>query len=78
MAQMCAAAIAGDAELARELNSRVEELHRVLFVESNPIPVKWAVEQLGRCESGIRLPMTYLSARYHDTVRGALRAANLL
>ncbi|HSG60168.1 MAG TPA: 4-hydroxy-tetrahydrodipicolinate synthase [Pseudomonadales bacterium] len=78
MANMCAAAIAGDAATARTLNAQVEELHRVLFVESNPIPVKWAVEQLGRCGSGIRLPLTPLSSRYHDTVRAAMRAANLL
>lgn len=78
MAQMCAAAIAGDADQARALNAQVEELHKVLFVESNPIPVKWAVEQLGRCGGGIRLPLTPLSAQYHDTVRAAMRAANLL
>jgi 4-hydroxy-tetrahydrodipicolinate synthase len=78
LSNMCAAAMAGQIEIARQLNQQVEELHRVLFVESNPIPVKWAVEQLGRCGSGIRLPLTPLSAEYHDTVRAAMHAANLL
>jgi 4-hydroxy-tetrahydrodipicolinate synthase len=78
LSNMCAAAMAGQVEIARQLNQQVEELHRVLFVESNPIPVKWAVEQLGRCGSGIRLPLTPLSAEYHDTVRAAMHAANLL
>lgn len=78
MSAMCGAAISGDVERARALNNMVAELHRVLFVESNPIPVKWAVQQLGRCGAGIRLPLTPLSAQYHDTVRTAMRAANLL
>jgi 4-hydroxy-tetrahydrodipicolinate synthase len=78
MSAMCTAAIAGDAEAARAFNAQMAELHRVLFVESNPIPVKWAVQQLGLCESGIRLPLTPLSEQYHDTVLAAMRAANLL
>ena len=78
MSAMCKAAIAGDAEAARSFNAQMAELHRVLFVESNPIPVKWAVQQLGLCESGIRLPLTPLSEQYHDTVLAAMRAANLM
>ena len=78
MSAMCTAAIAGDAEAARSFNAQMAELHRVLFVESNPIPVKWAVQQLGLCESGIRLPLTPLSEQYHDTVLAAMRAANLM
>lgn len=78
MSAMCTAAIAGDAEAARAFNAQMAELHRVLFVESNPIPVKWAVQQLGLCESGIRLPLTPLSEQYHDTVLAAMRAANLM
>ncbi|MEY3018752.1 MAG: hypothetical protein RL336_1887 [Pseudomonadota bacterium] len=78
MSAMCTAAIAGDADSARLLNAQMAELHRVLFVESNPIPVKWAVGQLGLCDSGIRLPLTPLSEQYHETVLAAMRAANLL
>jgi 4-hydroxy-tetrahydrodipicolinate synthase len=78
MSAMCTAAIAGDADSARSLNGQMAELHRVLFVESNPIPVKWAVGQLGLCDSGIRLPLTPLSEQYHETVLAAMRAANLL
>jgi 4-hydroxy-tetrahydrodipicolinate synthase len=52
-------------------------LHKNLFIESNPIPVKWALQELGRIEGGIRLPLTPLDARYHDVVRAALREAGL-
>src|SRR5690554_2164527 len=57
MAAMCEAALAGDATRARELDARVQSLHRDLFVESNPIPVKWALNQMGLIDSGIRLPL---------------------
>ena len=53
-------------------------LHRGLFVEANPIPVKWALQQMGLIEGGIRLPLTPLSPRYYDVVRQALRAAGVL
>ncbi|HEY8570568.1 4-hydroxy-tetrahydrodipicolinate synthase, partial [Microbulbifer sp.] len=58
VAQMCEAALAGDAETARAINQRIEILHKMLFVESNPIPVKWALKEMGRIDSGIRLPLT--------------------
>jgi len=77
MHELCAAALAGDAARTRELDVRLAVLHRALFVESNPIPVKWAVEQLGRCQGGIRLPLTRLSAEGQATVRAALRAAGV-
>jgi 4-hydroxy-tetrahydrodipicolinate synthase len=78
MAELCRAAIAGDAGTARELHMKVLALHRHLFIEANPIPVKWALQQLGKIESGIRLPLTPLDASYHDIVRSALQEAGLL
>jgi 4-hydroxy-tetrahydrodipicolinate synthase len=78
MAELCRAAIAGDARTARELHMKVLALHRHLFIEANPIPVKWALQQLGKIESGIRLPLTPLDACYHDIVRSALQEAGLL
>jgi 4-hydroxy-tetrahydrodipicolinate synthase len=77
MHEMYAAALAGDLPTARELNFRLLGLHRHLFVEANPIPVKWAVQQLGLIQGGMRLPMTPLSPEYHDRVRGAMREAGL-
>lgn len=77
MHQMCAAAIAGDAALARELNQRLLGLHRNLFLEANPIPVKWAVKQMGLIEAGIRLPMTQFSSECHDRLRLAMREAGI-
>ncbi|GAB2521887.1 4-hydroxy-tetrahydrodipicolinate synthase [Microbulbifer agarilyticus] len=78
VAQMCEAALAGDAETARAINQRIEQLHKTLFVESNPIPVKWALKEMGRIDSGIRLPLTELSAEHHGVVRDALRSAGVL
>jgi len=78
MHDMCAAALAGELGRAREINFRLLGLHRQLFVEANPIPVKWAVAQLGLIEGGIRLPLTPLSLQHHDTVREAMREAGVL
>ncbi|MCQ3828139.1 4-hydroxy-tetrahydrodipicolinate synthase [Microbulbifer elongatus] len=78
VAQMCEAAIAGDGETARAINQRIEILHKTLFVESNPIPVKWALKEMGRIDGGIRLPLTGLSSEYHGVVRDALRSAGVL
>jgi 4-hydroxy-tetrahydrodipicolinate synthase len=78
IAQMCELALAGNAAEARELNERLMPLHEAMFVESNPIPVKWAVAQLGLINAGIRLPLTPLSAHYHQQVQSALHAAGLL
>jgi 4-hydroxy-tetrahydrodipicolinate synthase len=75
---MCAAALAGDAARAEELDAPLRGLHRDLFVEANPIPVKWAAQQMGLCEEGIRLPLTWLSAHAHAAVRAAMAQANLL
>jgi 4-hydroxy-tetrahydrodipicolinate synthase len=78
MHDMCAAALAGDRAGAEAINRRLLALHKDLFVESNPIPVKWALHAMGRIPPGIRLPMTVLSQRHHDTVRQALHLAQIL
>lgn len=78
MHEMCAAALKGDRSTAESLDARLRPLHRELFVEPNPIPVKWALEQMGLIPAGIRLPLTSLDARYHEVVRDALRAAGVL
>lgn len=77
IARMCELALAGKAEEARAINQRLLPLHDAMFVESNPIPVKWAVEQLGLIKSGIRLPLTRLSEQYHAQVRAAMAAAKV-
>jgi 4-hydroxy-tetrahydrodipicolinate synthase len=77
MHEMCAAALAGDLARAREANNRLLGLHRGLFCEANPIPVKWAVQQMGLIKGGIRLPLTPLSAGCHDLVRDAMRQAGV-
>lgn len=78
MARMCSAALHGDFDEAQRLNAELEPLHDKLFVESNPIPVKWAMQQLGRIEQGIRLPLTWLTETYHEEVRQALVSAGAL
>lgn len=78
MQAMCAAARAGAAEQARALNAALDPLHRGLFVESNPIPVKWALAEMGLCQAGIRLPLTWLSAPLHDRLRAILRDLDCL
>ncbi|MFO1198072.1 MAG: 4-hydroxy-tetrahydrodipicolinate synthase [Burkholderiaceae bacterium] len=78
MAQMCAAALAGDFPRALALNRQLLPLHLKLFVEANPIPVKWALAKMGRIPAGIRLPLTPLSDAYHETVLGALKASGVM
>ena len=77
MHQMCAAALVGDLKKARELNLRLFPLHQKLFVEANPIPVKWALAEMGMIESGLRLPMSPLAEKFHQTVREALHEAGI-
>lgn len=77
MHQMCAAALACDVKEARRLNFKLLPLHSKLFVEANPIPVKWAAAQMGLIGMGIRLPLTPLSQQFHDVVREAMRQADL-
>ncbi len=78
VAQMCQAALDGDFAKAYMINQTLVPLHRMLFVEANPIPVKWALNQMGRIGTGIRLPLTPLSAEHHIPLREALRAAGIL
>ncbi|MCK9382164.1 MAG: 4-hydroxy-tetrahydrodipicolinate synthase [Sulfuritalea sp.] len=78
MHQMCAAALAGDLARAREANFRLLGLHRNLFLEANPIPVKWAAQQMGLMGGGIRLPMTPFSPEFHERLRVAMREAGII
>jgi len=77
MQEMCAAALSGDIARAREANNRLLGLHTKLFVEGNPVPVKWVLAQMGLIESGIRLPLVPLSANFHEVVREAMRQAGI-
>jgi 4-hydroxy-tetrahydrodipicolinate synthase len=77
MHEMCVVALRGDAAKAVEINNRLLGLHRHLFCEANPIPVKWAVQQLGLMQGGIRLPLTPLSPQYHELVREAMQQAGV-
>jgi 4-hydroxy-tetrahydrodipicolinate synthase len=78
MHDMCKAAVGGNTKTARELNNKLLGLHRDLFCEGNPIPVKWAMRELGLIAGGIRLPLTPLAEEFHGRVRDALRQAGLV
>lgn len=78
MHDMCVAALRGEVAAARALNAKLFGLHQKLFVEANPIPVKWAAAQLGLIGSGIRLPLTPLSTSCHDVLKAAMRQAELI
>jgi 4-hydroxy-tetrahydrodipicolinate synthase len=75
MHEMCALALAGDSDGARRVDERLRDLHAAMFFESNPIPAKWALQDMGMIPSGIRLPLTPLSEHYHERVRSAIRNA---
>lgn len=75
MHEMCTAALAGDRNSAEAINQRLMVLHNKLFVESNPIPVKWALHDMGMIPEGIRLPLTVLDAQYYDVLRDAMKQA---
>ena len=77
MHQMCAAALVGDVRKARDINLRLLPLHQRLFLEANPIPVKWALAEMGMMAAGLRLPMTPLSEKFHQAVREALHEAGV-
>src|SRR5688500_4446701 len=77
MHQMCAAALVGDVKKARELNLRLFALHQRLFLEANPIPVKWALAEMGMTEPGLRLRTSPLAEKFHQTVREALHEAGI-
>jgi 4-hydroxy-tetrahydrodipicolinate synthase len=78
MSDLCAAAMRGEAAIARAINDRLMPLHKALFLESNPIPVKWALHEMGLMGDGIRLPLTWLSPRCHEPLRQAMRQCGVL
>jgi 4-hydroxy-tetrahydrodipicolinate synthase len=78
MRQMSMLAISGDRENAELLDARLMGLHKWLFVEANPIPVKWSVAKLGLIEEGIRLPLTWLSEIYQNDVESAIKQAGVI
>jgi 4-hydroxy-tetrahydrodipicolinate synthase len=78
MHELCVAAVGGDARRAMEIQRQLMPVHKHLFCEANPIPVKWAMARMGLCGPAMRLPMTPLSAANEPVVEGALRASGLL
>ncbi|HEB96196.1 MAG TPA: 4-hydroxy-tetrahydrodipicolinate synthase [Sedimenticola thiotaurini] len=78
MHRMMAAALSGDRAAATAIDATLAGLHRDLFLESNPIPVKWALAEMGRIPTGIRLPLTWFSDTYHDALRQSMRQAGIL
>ncbi|MFG0634244.1 4-hydroxy-tetrahydrodipicolinate synthase [Pseudomonas sp. xss_2] len=78
MADLCEAALEGNAEKARAINEKLMPLHKDLFCEANPIPVKYALVEMGLMQQGIRLPLTWLSEGCHEKVRTALRQSGVL
>ena len=78
MKELCDLAMAGKADEARALNERLMPLHDKLFIEANPIPVKWALQQMDLIDVGIRLPLTWLSESCHEPVRQAMRQTGIL
>ena len=78
MSDLCAAAMRGDADTARALHEKLMPLNKTLFIESNPIPVKWALHEMGLMPDGIRLPLTWLSAACHEPLRQAMRQSGVL
>jgi 4-hydroxy-tetrahydrodipicolinate synthase len=77
MAQLCSLALAGDRAGAEVINQQLTPLNRALFLEANPIPVKWALQQRGIIGEGIRLPLTVLDQQYHASVLAAMEAAGV-
>ncbi|MEX8191456.1 4-hydroxy-tetrahydrodipicolinate synthase [Comamonas guangdongensis] len=78
MSELCRAALAGDIKRAMEIQFQLMPLHKSLFVEANPIPVKWAAARMGLCGPTLRLPMTQLSQQYEAVVEAALRKVGVL
>lgn len=77
MHDMCVAALQGNLAQARAANAKLFGLHQKLFVEANPIPVKWVLQQMGMIATGIRLPLVNLSTQYHDVLRAAMKQAGI-
>jgi 4-hydroxy-tetrahydrodipicolinate synthase len=78
MRELCSAALEGRRDDGIAINKRLQALHEKLFLETNPIPVKWALQQMGRIDSGIRLPLTPLDPQFHPPLRAALQLAGVL
>lgn len=78
MHDMCMVALQGDAVSARNINAKLFGLHQKLFIEANPIPVKWLLQQMGFVQSGIRLPLVNLSAQFHEVLLNASKQADIL
>ena len=78
MRALCDAALAKQCDEAMRLHKLLLPLHKNLFVESNPIPVKWAMQRMGLCAGNLRLPLTELSAPWHGVLENALKTAGLL
>ena len=78
MREMCVAALSGNVKTACEINAKLFALHQKLFIEPNPMPVKWVMQQMGLIKSGIRLPMVNLSEQYHEVLRAAMRQAEIV
>ena len=78
MSEFVKAALSGETKTAKNLDAELQGLHQNLFLEANPIPVKWALSEIGRIEPSIRLPMTVFSDEHHDTLRDSMREAGVL
>jgi len=78
MHEMCEAAMSGNVAQACATNAKLFGLHQKLFVEANPIPVKWVLQQMGLIKTGIRLPMVNLSTQFHDVLRAAMKSAEIV
>ncbi len=78
MHEMCVAAMSGDVKTACATNAKLFGLHQKLFIEANPIPVKWVLQQMHLIKTGIRLPMVSLSVQYHDVLRAAMKSAEIV
>jgi len=78
MHDLCVAAANGDVVTVRALNAKLAVLNKLLFVEGNPVPVKWALAQMGRMPGGVRLPLFELSPQFHESLRAAMLEAGLL
>ena len=77
MHEMCVAAMVGSVKKACEINAKLFGLHQKLFIEANPIPVKWVLQQMGLIQAGIRLPMVNCSAQYHEVLRAEMKKAEI-
>ncbi|WHP04635.1 4-hydroxy-tetrahydrodipicolinate synthase [Acinetobacter corruptisaponis] len=78
MSDVCEAALTGEQAKAQDLNQQIANLHNILFCESNPIPVKWALHEMGYMGTGIRLPLTPLAEQYREPLRNGLKVAGII